>query len=63
MNENGIAKSKQKDNKIAKRDDIERLLSTDYFKQSLADIAQKHITKERIVKLALIAASRQPKLY
>ena len=63
MNENGIAKSKQKDNKIAKRDDIERLLSTDYFKQSLADIAPKHITKERIVKLALIAASRQPKLY
>ena len=54
MNANQLTKAKQS---------LERLLNSDQFQKSLADVAPKHITKERIVKLALVAASRQPKLF
>jgi len=33
------------------------------MKDSLADVLPRHITPERVLKMALVAASRQPKLY
>lgn len=54
MNANQLTKAKR---------NLEGLLNSDQFQKSLADVAPKHITKERIVKLALVAASRQPKLF
>ena len=54
MNENEITQAKQ---------NLEGLLKSDKFRQALADVAPKHITPNRIVKIALIAASRQPRLF
>lgn len=54
MNNNQIQQAKK---------NLEGLLRREEFQRSLADVAPKHITKERIVKLALVAASRQPKLF
>lgn len=54
MNNNQIQQAKR---------NLEGLLRREEFQRSLADVAPKHITKERIVKLALVAASRQPKLF
>ena len=54
MDKNQVVKAKER---------FENLLNSDSFQQSLADVAPKHITKERIVKLALVAMSRQPKLF
>jgi recombination protein RecT len=54
MNQNQIQQAKK---------NLEGLLRREEFQRSLADVAPKHITKERIVKLALVAASRQPKLF
>jgi recombination protein RecT len=33
------------------------------MKQSMADVLPRHITPERVMKMALVAASRQPKLF
>jgi len=54
MNTNQLANAKK---------NLEGLLNSEQFQRSLADVAPKHITKERIVKLALVAASRQPRLF
>jgi recombination protein RecT len=42
---------------------LEGLMSKDTFKQSLAEVLPKHVTPERIVKMGLVAASRQPLLF
>jgi len=43
--------------------DLRDLLAKDSVRQSMIAVIPKHLTPERITKMALIAASRQPKLY
>ena len=42
---------------------MEVLMSGASFQKSLQDVIPKHITSDRIVKIALVAMSRQPKLF
>ncbi len=54
----------EKNDAVARRKDhLSGLLSKESFQNSLRDVLPKHLTPERIVKMALVAASRQPKLY
>ncbi len=46
-----------------RKQDFSNLLSKDEFIKSLEKVVPKHITPERVVKTALVAASRQPKLF
>lgn len=41
---------------------LRTILDSDAFKHALAEVAPKHLTPERVVKMVLLAASRQPKL-
>lgn len=43
--------------------DMKNLLSQDRVRTSLAEVATKHLTPERLTKVALLAASRNPQLY
>lgn len=47
----------------AKVDTLRDLLELPSFQKSLANVLPKHMTPDKVVKLALVAASRQPKLY
>jgi len=42
---------------------LQGLLGKESVMQSLADVAQKHLPPEKICKLALVAASRNPKIF
>ncbi len=48
---------------LAKRkDNLESLLKSDKFREALADVAPRQMTPERIVKIAMVAMSRAPRL-
>ncbi len=42
---------------------LKDLLSLESVQQSLRDVLPKHLTPERVMKMTLVAASRQPKLF
>lgn len=42
---------------------LEHLMNNGTFQSSLSDVLPKHLTPERVVKMALVAASRQPLLF
>lgn len=42
---------------------LEHLMNNGTFQASLSDVLPKHLTPERVVKMALVAASRQPLLF
>jgi len=46
-----------------RKENLSSLLGRKQFQESLKDVLPKHLTPERVVKMALVAASRQPKLY
>jgi len=48
---------------VKKRKEIENYLSQERVRKSLELVAPKHLTPEKIVKLALVAASRNPEVY
>jgi len=47
---------------VANRDTVADLLQSEYMQQSLAAVLPKHMTPEKVVKLVLVACSRNPKL-
>jgi recombination protein RecT len=49
--------------RIGDKNTLSGLLSNADFVKSLRDVLPKHLTPERITKMALLAASRQPKLF
>jgi len=63
MSEKQNIEKKQKNHIVQKREKLETLLTDSRFLQSLKVVASRHLTPEKIVKMALLAASRQPKLY
>jgi recombination protein RecT len=48
---------------LTRKEKLESFLNDEKFTKSLQDVIPKHLTPERIVKMALVAASRQPKLF
>ena len=46
-----------------RKEQFTKILSDESFAKSLRDVIPKHLTPDRIVKMALVAASRQPKLF
>lgn len=48
---------------VLSKDNLKSLLDTPEFKENLALVASKYLTPERIVKISLLAVSRQPKLF
>jgi len=48
---------------IKDKNTLKELLSNDTFKEALSNIATKYMTADKVVKIALLAASRQPKLF
>lgn len=48
---------------VADKGTLEHLMNNGTFQASLADVLPKHLTPERVVKMALVAASRQPTLF
>lgn len=48
---------------ISDRSNLETLLNNGRFQESLVTVLPKHLTAERVVKMALVAASRQPLLF
>lgn len=49
--------------KIENKGALENLLSGEAFQKTLLTVLPKHLTPERVVKMALVAASRQPRLW
>ncbi len=47
---------------VGDKNQLNALLSREAVQKSLADVLPKHLTPERVVKMALVAASRQPTL-
>ncbi len=59
-----VAEPRQQNTQLApvgSRNTLKGLL--DSMRQSIADVIPKHLTPERVMKMALVAASRQPKLF
>ncbi len=48
---------------VGNRDTLRAMLSQDIVRKSMEDIIPKHLSVERLIKMALVAASRQPKLF
>jgi recombination protein RecT len=48
---------------VADKGTLESLLNGEAFKNTLQTVLPKHLTPERVVKMALVAASRQPRLW
>lgn len=48
---------------LTRKQKLESFLNNESFRKSLKDVIPKHLTPDRIVKMALVAASRQPKLF
>ena len=48
---------------VRDKDGLAALVETDVFKKALRAVLPKHVTPERMIKQAFIAASRQPKLF
>jgi len=47
---------------LANKDTLRELLSGDKFQQSLKAVANQYLTPKRVAKIAMLAASRQPRL-
>jgi recombination protein RecT len=47
---------------VKRKDNLESLLKSDKFREALADVAPRQMTPERIVKIAMVAMSRAPRL-
>jgi len=52
-----------KNNLARRKQQLKGLLSEENFKKSLLDVLPKHLTPERVVKMVLLAASRQPRIF
>ncbi len=48
---------------VQNKDNLKALLDTENFRESMRAVATKYMTADRVVKVALLAASRQPKLF
>jgi recombination protein RecT len=49
--------------RVGNKNSFSSLLGREDFQKSLADVLPKHLTPEKICKMALIAASRQPRIF
>lgn len=59
-----MAKKKDNGNALAVRKErFEALFNLESFKEKLQEVMPKHLTKERLVQIVLVAMSRQPKLF
>jgi len=59
-----MAKKKDNGNALAVRKQrFEALFNLESFKEKLQEVMPKHMTKERLVQIVLVAMSRQPKLF
>lgn len=47
---------------VGSKDSLKRVMDTPDFKESLKSVAGKYLTAEHVIKAALLAVSRQPKL-
>lgn len=57
------AKTTKAIQKIGNKQTLKELVSSDNVKEMLSNVATKYLPPERAVKIMLLAASRQPKLY
>lgn len=48
---------------VSDKNTLETLVHSDAFQEALKAVLPKHITPERVLKMAFVAASRQPKLF
>lgn len=48
---------------VGGKDTLKQLLDSASFRESMQAVASKYMTADRVVKVALLAASRQPKLF